>query len=279
VPDFTDINFEEKCVTEFWSKYPDVLNTIVESPRVSWKEISNIIDELDREFPSLLIASDNPAYDIAHINADLQLKAGVRGLQYRLNESYRNIIDVDSFLSAYDIHNPKMWVWTKKILEAHNITVTANHDHLPENDAMYILEAYLSILNLKRDDWNPFADDVAMYHQRLQDAVLEQVNAKLSGTENIEEINEKILKIQYGIAIISLAEAIFLRKIKDVRHGFALLWAVRNKYGGEMNYSSVKDEEIMKTFEYFGITPEQIPGFVHRCDLAMLHKLLEEYAS
>lgn len=145
-----NIKWETRCIDEFWSKNQDLLKDILDTPTQKWEHLTNIINDLDTKYPNLMICSDNPAYDIAHLNYELQSHTGIRGLYYKLDKSYRNIIDTDSFLAAFDIHNNDLWVSTNQILVNHNLTVSAVHDHKPENDAAYILESFLAVLNLKR---------------------------------------------------------------------------------------------------------------------------------
>lgn len=283
VPNFTDIDFETACVTEFWDKYPDVLKTITDSPRVTWQEISCIIDELDKEFPNLMIVSDNPSFDIAHINADLQREVGVRGLSYRLNSTYRNIIDADAFLSAYDIHNPKMWVWTKKILEAHKVSVSANHDHLPENDAVYILETYLSILDIKRNDQHPFNDEMHMYAKHLSNARVNKIKAEMEDfpdPNTIAAFEKLVNELEYKVAITSLADAIFSRDSHRVTSGFVMLHLARtkyHKYDYDHKYYYENKESVIKLFNYFDVSLDGIT-YIDKSDLFILYELLKEYA-
>jgi hypothetical protein len=175
-----------------------------------------------------------------------------------------------------------MWVWTKKILEAHNITVTANHDHLPENDAMYILEAYLSILNLKRDDWNPFQDDIRTHRANLQEIVLQQISlASMDNpdSDTIEKCTALVDKTMCSIVIVSLADAIFTKNTDKIADQSMVLHIVRTRYR-EYDYSNIDDadrEDAIRTLMYFSVQLKDIPIVPHDSDLYMLHTLLREY--
>jgi hypothetical protein len=142
--------FEEKCKTEFWDKHPEILQVFTNPSQefTTWKEFADVIDQLDREYPDLILCSDNPSFDIAHISYAMQQQAeGHRGLQYKLNDKYRKITCTDSYLAVFMPEQTDLWVYTKKVLDKYNLTVSAQHNHYPESDAAFLLESFLAVLD------------------------------------------------------------------------------------------------------------------------------------
>ncbi len=143
-------NYEDKCVEQFWNKNQELLAELTRDQEFNtWKEFMDVIDDLDKKYNNLMIVSDNSSYDIAHINHALEKNLGRRGLNYKLDEFYRNIIDTDSFLAAFYL-SAGLWVNTNKVLSSMDLQVLAKHDHYPENDAMFILESFLAVVDKKR---------------------------------------------------------------------------------------------------------------------------------
>lgn len=145
----SNCNWENKYVDEFWSDNPDLLKDILSAPTEKWSKFVKIIGQLDAEYPNFMICSASNIYDIAYINHDLQYRADVRGLYYKPDGTKRNIIDINSFLVMFDIHNPNLCVDINQLLANNNLTVSTVRNNTPENTAAYTLESFLTILNFK----------------------------------------------------------------------------------------------------------------------------------
>lgn len=134
-----DVNdFEERCYREFWSKHLDTLEVLKHDTKTTIKDFAEYVDQLDREFPSLIILTDNAAYDIGFINYYYAKSLGRKPLQYKADGQYRVITDTDSFLYALAPDVKDNWVTSSTVAEKYGLKLTKSQSHFPEDDATYI---------------------------------------------------------------------------------------------------------------------------------------------
>lgn len=160
-----DVNFEEKCWTEFWTKDG---KTVLKELKINSKltksdreknmiyEFMNFVHKWeilskDKKY-KLDIVSDNPSYDIGTgINSLIEkyLPECTKTLIYDSDGNFRIIRDTDSIIKGILIMiDPKFvsendWGYTKKIRELYNVPkITIEHNHLPHNDAYNIAFDY-----------------------------------------------------------------------------------------------------------------------------------------
>jgi hypothetical protein len=143
--------FEERCVKEFWSKYPDVLKTIqtdAVGPHVGIRAFVDFVYDLEEQY-DLIIISDNPVFDIGFLNYYMAKYLKVRPLSYTSTGSYRPIFDTDCYTrgvlrSNYD----DLWTYDSNVIKALGIELQPNilHNHLPENDAEYVYFLHIAVV-------------------------------------------------------------------------------------------------------------------------------------
>lgn len=139
--DCKNIKWEQRCLTEFWDKFPDVKKSFVEATDVigNMKDFGQIFytwyNEKISKYGKFTFYSDFPLYDIMWINYALAL-SGKKPL-YLLNNSWQSIDDTDAIEKG--------------------ILMTGNYDidmsdftlqrHYPEIDAYYIVLRLYKLLN------------------------------------------------------------------------------------------------------------------------------------
>jgi len=91
--DHKECPFEARCLREFWSKYRPTYERIVrdaKDPGVQWVAFADFQRGLDDRYSEIEIISDNPAFDIARIDNELN----ERGLRRR-KQMMRHADDAD----------------------------------------------------------------------------------------------------------------------------------------------------------------------------------------
>jgi hypothetical protein len=149
--DFKELgDFEERCVNQFWKKvHPDVikeLKTNSVSQEEGWRLISEFFKSLEEEYPpesyDIVFLSDNLAYDIAHINYNLEKYLNQPEIRYSSKDVYRSQYPADDLFYTME---PK----ALKEAEA-RIKKIVSSDHNPVNDAHVIYLQFLEYNNYKK---------------------------------------------------------------------------------------------------------------------------------
>lgn len=124
--------FELRCIYEFWYKYPLILKRIDEESLPlddQMHAFAQFLYDIDKEYPedqyTITLLSDNPSFDIEHLDYYLCTITKTLPVRYSRNNKYRSVDDPSERLSALD-----MWTVESEVLK--NVV---NHDHYPENDA------------------------------------------------------------------------------------------------------------------------------------------------
>jgi hypothetical protein len=140
-------DFEDKCITEFWSKQsPNIINECKEnalSPEETYKLINEWLNNLENKFPSneykICFLTDNASFDIASIDYELEKYLNRSPLRYSSEGKYRGVYSADDMIKVLPSCN------ISKIYEL--IDKKVKHDHNPVNDAYFIyLEYYYALL-------------------------------------------------------------------------------------------------------------------------------------
>ena len=138
-----DAGFQRKTQDEFWSRYPDLLRFIEERAADSaseWKRVDQWLDELARDAKTdgyeVLWVSDNPAYDVGAIDAELLEYLRRLPLRYDSEGEYRRVRDTTAALYALGSATAER---IKKLVA----DTGASHTHHPEDDAEVILRTHL----------------------------------------------------------------------------------------------------------------------------------------
>jgi hypothetical protein len=130
--------FELRCFNEFWSKYKDLLNTIM-TKAIDIKEglfdFMLYMESLESRYSNkLLILSDNPNFDIGQIDYYIYKHLDRhQPLRYTKSGGYRSISDPSEMMNnrsfSEDLYK--------------ELDLLVKHDHWPENDAEYIYQNYI----------------------------------------------------------------------------------------------------------------------------------------
>lgn len=91
-------NFEPRCKTEFWDKHPGLFDSFLKKAtdaNEAYREIGQFLSGLEK-YDRVTILSDNPAFDLAHLDFALNKYLDRIGLRYSDNSSgnkYRWVAD------------------------------------------------------------------------------------------------------------------------------------------------------------------------------------------
>ncbi len=139
-------DFEKRCYSEFWTKNMDVLNLIKSQEQdiaEVMKEFAEFIDGLEERFHRYTFVSDNPAFDIGHLDYYLQTYADRSPLRYTKQGQYRKISDpseqINMLINKENIYN--------------KIDKMITHDHNPMNDAEYIYRMQIETNKYMQLNW------------------------------------------------------------------------------------------------------------------------------
>lgn len=133
--------FDNICYDNFWSKpHKQKVLTVLKKnclkEDIAIAKFVSIIDDLDSKY-SMVMISDNPAFDFYFINYYLELYLSRKPIHYALGRHYRNLIDTKSTLKALG----------KKYQDF--VFLGVKHDHFPENDAEYIFKYFHCLQKIK----------------------------------------------------------------------------------------------------------------------------------
>lgn len=154
-----NIVFEKRCMDEFWSKNMNKLEELKKdqySPKQGIQKFIDYIDNFEKTF-ELIFISDNPTFDFGFINYYLDKYLDRRPLSFNsIDNSYRPLFDTDCYTrGVLNLDYSNIWTSDADIINKLNIKLPNNiiHDHLPENDAEYILELHKAVINHLMQDY------------------------------------------------------------------------------------------------------------------------------
>jgi len=131
--DISNINWEQRCIDQFWSKNESLLENFKNAPNKCADmskfalEFHKWYNEMLQKYNKFIFYTDFAVFDIAWVNIALN-KANLPPL-YMLNGSWQNILDIDSFEKELNNVN----------IDMSDFTLVR---HLPENDAYFIVLKY-----------------------------------------------------------------------------------------------------------------------------------------
>ncbi len=140
---------EKRCMDEFWSKHADVLERIQKHAKPLGEQMLDFnawLLSVEKRFPAsegyrIVVLSDNPSFDVGHIDYWLETKCGAPPLHYsRDGTRYNSIVNPDDMLSMAE--------FDKQRIGNHLAIAT----HWPEDDAEYIVVQMFIVYVLKL--WN-----------------------------------------------------------------------------------------------------------------------------
>jgi hypothetical protein len=130
----TQEEFEERCYNEFWVgfKLLDLLERIranAKPLKEGMTEFLEFITDLEVQFPkrNLTIITDNPSYDLTHIDVMLHRLFKRPPLRYTSQGEYRWVEDPSDVVGDLG----------KKEEFKESVKFEVEHDHWPENDAHF----------------------------------------------------------------------------------------------------------------------------------------------
>lgn len=154
-------HFEERCLDEFWlneEKNPggkEKMQLMVEEgvdPIEGIRQFRAILDHYDDgEVFKAHVLSDNVVFDAGWLNYYLY-KAGCPDLSHTAKGRYRRIFDmVDYRRGVCHMDHADTWMNEKAIIEHFRLDVNPDdHTHMPDEDAEYIYQFYVRLMNLVR---------------------------------------------------------------------------------------------------------------------------------
>ena len=144
-------NFEQRCTETFWKPNQSLYETLMAGAVdviVGMQTFLRDLDQLDSMY-TVAIVSDNPSFDVAWINNYIDRLFQRRPLNYiHGGTGYRSVYDTDSFsrgVTRCTYNTPKDFdTVDAKTRKSLGIELPADvvHNHLPENDAHYIVEMH-----------------------------------------------------------------------------------------------------------------------------------------
>lgn len=141
-------DFEDRCWTEFWSTLPhsiiDACKVDAHTQEEGWRSVAVWLDSLEQIYPpeqyKIMFINDNPSFDIANIDYNLDRFVNRPPMRYTSTGQYRTITTVDD--AFYML--PKQAIGQMK----QDINKVVKHDHNPVNDAHFMCQQYWHFKNL-----------------------------------------------------------------------------------------------------------------------------------
>lgn len=134
-------SFEPRCWDQFWSKQPKDLVEQLKSGAVDQHEgfasFSRFLDTFE-DNAEVVFLSDNPSFDIATLDANLERYSNRMPLRYSASWAYRTVVDTDSVMDL--LPKRELAKITEKFVDPFVV-----HDHDPANDAEYIYRSYVAV--------------------------------------------------------------------------------------------------------------------------------------
>ncbi|MDE2097670.1 MAG: hypothetical protein KGL39_10515 [Patescibacteria group bacterium] len=141
--DYANVPFEQRCYDEFWSKFLDTYKRIqaeAKEPKGQWKAFADFLQELEDQYPSIEIWSDNPAYDVEAIDFHLNDELKRAGIRYSSKMQYRYVTDYPQVLIGLPKH-------LRDAIKQKAMKLAA-HTHWAEDDAKNIFVRSMLIKNV-----------------------------------------------------------------------------------------------------------------------------------
>lgn len=155
--------FDERCLNDFWRKHEEVFHFVTSNasdPKVVMEELSAFVSEIETTYPSCVVVSDNPSFDIAWINLYFSRYTERLPINYHTNGKHRMIWDSSSV--------QKTWCGLKKGVSFSHIPPKHEkvlglsspfvHDHNPLNDAREIACFFIQTWKQIREFEAQFSD-------------------------------------------------------------------------------------------------------------------------
>jgi DNA polymerase III alpha subunit (gram-positive type) len=140
--------FDERCLNDFWRKHDEAFRFVTSNtsdPKVVMEDLSAFVSDIETTYPSCVIVSDNPSFDIAWINLYFSRYTERLPINYHTNGKHRMIWDSSSV--------QKTWCGFKKGVSFSYIPLKYEavlrlsspivHDHNPLNDAREIASFFI----------------------------------------------------------------------------------------------------------------------------------------
>lgn len=135
-------DFEDTCWHEFWSKLP---TEVVEACKVNtmaqdhgWRAVAAWLNELEMTYPTpeykIIFINDNPSFDIANIDYNLEHYANRHPMRYTSNGEYRTIVTIDD----------AFYMMPESVINRVNVKIkkVVTHNHNPVNDAHFMCQQF-----------------------------------------------------------------------------------------------------------------------------------------
>lgn len=134
-------DFEPRCWNSFWSKQSkEMIDNLKENAveqRDGFVLLNDMISKWERDYETIVYLSDNPSFDIANIDYNLEKYCDRKPLRYSSkDESYQNVISTDDLF--YSLNKA-----TTDDIQREFIEPFVKHDHDPANDAEVIYRQYI----------------------------------------------------------------------------------------------------------------------------------------
>lgn len=144
--------YEERCITEFWSKFPELKKTFESSPMVSPKQFSSefrAMLDLWETTHDIYLLCDNPTFDAKFIDCYLD-QFEYMSMQFGKNgKDYRLVHDSDSYSrGAIGASFTNQWISDDNVCKQLDITNPSfrGTKHMPEDDAEHIFQIHREVV-------------------------------------------------------------------------------------------------------------------------------------
>jgi hypothetical protein len=136
-------DFEPRCWEEFWSKQPrSVINACLDNPKPlfqadGWNSIRKWINDLESKYPNnaeIIFVTDNPSFDTAAIDLNLEIWAGRTPMRYSTKGEYRSVRGVNDL---FRMLSPDDQAKVKKHIELNHPNIAHDHDALHDAEYLY----------------------------------------------------------------------------------------------------------------------------------------------
>lgn len=141
--DHKDVPFQEKCFNEFWKTRQELYNKILaeaKPPTEQWKTFVEWFDGLEKKYPKIELASDNPAYVLEAIDFHVWKECKRLPLRYSSTGEYRSVSDPTEQLAGMP---PRIADVIKKTVDETNPAT-----HWAADDAANILSTFFCVRQL-----------------------------------------------------------------------------------------------------------------------------------
>lgn len=148
---YSEDQWEVRCWSTFWVHYQDKLEILKQNAVTPYEGIAEFVKDLYafEDKYTVHIITDNPSFDISFLNYYIAMYLDSMPLNYTKNSKYRQIYDIDSYSrGVMNIKYNKSHLGDQEVIDKYKINVDkSTHDHLPENDAKYIYNFHMGLLN------------------------------------------------------------------------------------------------------------------------------------